>query len=204
MHRFILIFTIVFGVLPLHGQAEEVANIFVQKGHSGAVTALAISKDGQFALSGGTDKKVIYWNVRTGKEIITWDQHTGAITATAISPDGKTALSASFDNTIKIWSLVTGKEIQTLSAFPGVDSAVFSPDGQHVLLGDAAGLLTLLYVPNWHPTFRFNAQSGAIAAVAFSPNGKSVVSGHADATTKHWDSETGEMVRNFSAHQRPL
>lgn len=201
MYRFILIFAVILCNFPQQGNAQESVDIFVQKGHSGMVTALAISQDGQFALSGGSDKKLIYWDIRNGKEIRTWDQHAGIINAVAFSPDGKTALSASVDNTVKIWSLITGQEILTLSGFASVQSIAFSPDGQHVLLGEAGGYITLLYKANWHPTFRFNADSGEVTSVAFSPNGKLVVSGYSDSTLKLWDSETGDLVRTFSGHR---
>lgn len=196
----LLAFVLALVLLPLSVLAQQEIEIFVQKGHSGLIQSIAVSKDGAHALTGGSEKKLVYWRIRDRKEIRSWDHHSSSVDAVAISPDGQTAISAS-NTTVKVWNLGTGKEIRTLPNLGSVSSIAFSPDGQHVLMGHRAGALTLLYVSNWRPTFQFDTQSGGVWTVAYSPNGKLVASGHNDSTIKLWDSKTGDLIRTFAGHK---
>ena len=45
--------------------------------------------------------------------------------------------------------------------------------------------------------------SGTVASVAYSPDGKHIVSGSADQTVKVWDSQTGKEVNVLVCH-RPI
>lgn len=198
MRLLFCVFVLVF--LPLRALAQQEIEVFVQKGHSGLIQSIAISKDGAYALTGGSEKKLVYWRLRDRKEIRSWDLHASGVDAVAISPDGQMAISAS-NTMVKVWSLATGKEIRTLPNLGSVSSIAFSPTGQHVLMGHRNGALTLLYVPNWRSTFQFDTQNGGVWTVAYSPDGKLVASGHNDSTIKLWDSETGDLVRTLSGHK---
>ena len=110
-------------------------------------TTIAISPDGEYILSGGTDNSVTLWNANNLTQIKRFVGHTGmeGISSVAFSPDGKYGLSAAQDGKIIIWDLVSGAEWKALtghtikmgSAF-GI-SAKFSPNGKQVIsAGDAS------------------------------------------------------------------
>src|SRR5262249_52017815 len=46
----------------------------------------------------------------------------------------------------------------------------------------------------------FEGHSGSVNAVAFSPDGRTVLSGSGDHTIKLWDVATGKLVRTFEGH----
>ncbi len=73
--------------------------------HAAPVTALALSNDKNFALSGSTDNSIKRWNCLTNECVSTWYGHSSAVTAVAFSPDGTWALSGSKDMTIGRWRL---------------------------------------------------------------------------------------------------
>lgn len=84
-------------------------------GHAWAVHSVAISSDGKWLVSGGSDKTIKVWELPTDKEVCTLTGHTGSVRSVAISGDGKTLVSGSRDGTIKAWNLSTGEEMITFT-----------------------------------------------------------------------------------------
>ncbi len=56
---------------------------------NGPVFSLAISPDGNTFVSGGGDRNIQEWNLKTGKLLHTFSAHRGPVVSVAISPDGK-------------------------------------------------------------------------------------------------------------------
>jgi WD40 repeat protein len=75
------------------------------EGHKDTVYAVAITLDGQWAISGSWDKTCILWNLQTGQPIQTLERHTDAVWAVAITSDGQRAISGSGDATCILWDL---------------------------------------------------------------------------------------------------
>ena len=85
----------------------------------------------------------------------------------AFSPDGKTVLTGSFDGMARLWDVATGLPIgQPLVHQGGADVMDYGPDG------------------TW-------AHTKGVRAVAFSPDGKTVLTGSSDKTARLWDVATG-------------
>jgi len=96
------------------------------KGHDGAVTALAIGRDG-IVYSGGADGRVLAWSPQGVTEV---GRHEGAISHLGIGKDGEFAITASHDGTTRLWSLSTRKPLVTLlSTTDGW--AVVDPKGRY-------------------------------------------------------------------------
>ncbi|MEM8669075.1 MAG: SHD1 domain-containing protein [Planctomycetota bacterium] len=106
--------------------------------HNKEITALALSGDSKFALSGDTDKTVRYWNLESGEPIATIDGFDGKIKATCISPSGD-QLMATDGKTLKAYSVKQGKVIASMQvgrSHASGQAAAFSPDGSKVAVGD--------------------------------------------------------------------
>lgn len=92
-------------------------------GHKDALTRLAVSPDGRHILSASrrlsnTDKSLILWETRTGREIRDFHVSYG-VDALAITPDGKAIITGSsgsgWDDAHKsmaIWDVATGRELR--------------------------------------------------------------------------------------------
>ena len=110
---------------------------FTLKGHQGQVNAIAITPDGQYAVSASADKALKVWELKSGKELRTLTGHAESVNAVAITPDGQYAVSASTDKTLKVWELKSGKELRTLTGHAeAVNAVAITPDGKAISTSD--------------------------------------------------------------------
>ncbi|MGB0084462.1 MAG: caspase family protein [Rhodomicrobiaceae bacterium] len=169
-------------------------------GHSGAVRSVALSPDGQFALSGSDDMSMKLWEVATGKEVRSFSGHKSFVRSVAFSPDGRFALSGAWDDTVKLWDVATGQELRSFTGHSGnVESVAFSPDGRYALSGSHDNTLRLWEVATGKELRRFSGHAGIVQSVAFSPNARFILSGSHDGTARIWDLERGQELARMMA-----
>jgi len=88
------------------------------KGHTGWVTSVGFSPDGQHVVSGSDDNTVRIWSAASGDLEVELKGHTGWVTSVGFSPDGQHVVSGSADNTVGTWKNVG------LRGAPRIDFAV--------------------------------------------------------------------------------
>jgi WD40 repeat protein len=186
-------------------------------GHTDWVWSVAFSPDGLFALSGSVDGLLKLWDVATGEELWSFSGHTNSVHAVAFSPDGNFALSGSLDKTVRLWDVATGKELRSFGTHTGmVRSVAFSPDGRFALSGSCGefdakvkllcikGAAKLWDVTTGQELRSFSKHKGYVSSIAFSPDGRSVLSVGPDNLMALWDVDTGKEQRSFSGHTGPV
>ena len=129
---------------------------------SEAVTAVSLSGDGRFALTGcgqsliQRDKGrfvqsgVIHlWELATPRRLRSFEGHRGAVTSVCLSLDGRHVLSGSTDATVKLWEAASGQCLRTFAGHAdAVTSVAFSADGRFALSGSADRTLRL-WILDW-------------------------------------------------------
>jgi cytochrome c len=99
------------------------------RGHGGPVRALAVSSDGQRALSGSFDSTAILWSLNNDAAEQVLRFHDGAVNAVAILGADRIA-TAGEDRRIAIWSVGSDQPNNILEGHEGPIAALaVSPDG---------------------------------------------------------------------------
>lgn len=81
--------------------------------HSGFLTCLDISRDGQFSVTGGLDHIVNIWLLNNQELVLSLKGHLGPITAVSFAASGLFVASGSEDKTVKVWGLTLGTLVST-------------------------------------------------------------------------------------------
>src|SRR5262249_21349521 len=119
----------------------------------------------------------------------------------AFSPDGR-LLAVTCEAEVALYDLATRKQVQRLKGTgPSLYDLVFSQDGKRLAAGDdrAVALWDLKTGELCH-----NLGHGyAIDAVAFSPDGRTIVTGatYSDNVVRSWDALTGKLKGRWRGHQ---
>jgi WD40 repeat protein len=80
----------------------------VLRGHTGALSALVFTPDGEKLISGSDDSTVRVWHLKPTPKVDAFVPllgHSGPITSVSVSPDGKLLLTTSLDGTARVWTL---------------------------------------------------------------------------------------------------
>jgi WD40 repeat protein/HEAT repeat protein len=182
----------------------------ILRGHQKEVLALAFSRDSRQLLSGGNDHSVRLWDVQTGKEVHRLDGHTRSVNAVAFAPDASLGLSAGTDHTARLWDLRAGRELRELGGHADFWAVAFSPDGKHAAsaggMQEAAGTgerdfeVRLWDVSSAKEVRRLVGHAEAVRALAFSKDGKRLLSADADGSVRLWQVEDGKHLARFAGH----
>ncbi len=65
----------------------------------------ALSRDGRWMVTGGTNGKAVVWDVVRAKNVATIDAHEDEILAAVLSDDGRRLATAGKDDRIKVWAI---------------------------------------------------------------------------------------------------
>ena len=150
-----------------------------------------------------------YWDRLCHSELVTLRGHTSGVKNVTYSPDGSRLASASYDQTVKVWDAASGQELFTLKGCENANCVVFSPDGKW--LASAGGGQSLFHnswsgvVKIWDAAIgqemlTLKGHTDGVNSVAFSPDGKQLVSTGRDQTVKLWDAISGQEVRTLDGH----
>jgi len=184
---------------------EEAYGIAVKRltGHGHYVQDVAISSDGQFALSGSWDGTLRLWDLNTGNTTRRFIGHTKDVLSVAFSADNRQIVSGSRDKSINLWNTL-GQLKFTLTEeghTEWVSCVRFSPNHLTPLIV-SAGWDKLVKV--WNLTLcklRTNliGHSGYVNSVTVSPDGSLCASGGKDGTAMLWDLNEGRHLSSLEA-----
>jgi len=162
------------------------------------VGRLVFTPDGR-SLLGASNNEIAFWDSRTGELQRVLRGHTRRVAALAISQDGRTLVSGSYDQLVKVWDVAGEKTRLTLKGHEAIISAVaISPDGKAIASADSE--ICLWDISEGSQLVhrkRLGDHGQSIDGLAFSPDGRTLVSGGEDGKIKVWEVATGRLVKTL-------
>ncbi len=151
-----------------------------------AITAVAISRSGQYWATGSQRGEVRVWREAGQTLHLVWQAHTDIVTSLAFSPDGRTLATGSWDGALKLWDVESHAPLWSGWQTKATICLAFAPGGSllasggyeaTVRLWDAKVGTALEDVP--HP--------GPVLSLAWSPDGRLLASADFAGTIRLWE-----------------
>ncbi|MGA7324741.1 MAG: caspase family protein [Rhodomicrobium sp.] len=132
--------------------------------------------------------------------------HMASIETLSFTSDGRQLISAGDDKVIRVWDIVTGKTIRIIRGATGpgrmgmINAVALSSDNKWLAAagwtgnriadtGDVAGGIRIYDFPGGTQARLLQGHKGPVNSLAFSPDGKKIVSASDDHTAMIWDLE---------------
>lgn len=175
-------------------------------GHAGLVSDIGVSYDGRRVVT--VDNTVKTWDAETGQPLLTLtqsgDEKGGFAYKVAISPDGRRIVTENF-RAVKVWDADTGNVLYELAGARMVGSLVLYSSIWHIITasGDQSPQLRVGETGQVMLTFSGDINAD-YQAMAFSPDGRRLVTGGYDRAARIWDATTGRELLRFKGHMEHI
>jgi WD40 repeat protein len=156
-----------------------------------------------YFLAGSEDEEAVLWDAATGKIVHTFPAEDEPVAAAAFTRDGRhLVICAPGSQTIELWDVAARKKVNTIRDAGHAYCVAVSPDPKtprHVLTSRQGGLAVLWNVETGEKLREFQGHTGAVTAVAFSPDGGRAYTVSLDSTIRVWDTAAAtELARLFN------
>ncbi len=187
-------------------QGKKEARAFT--GHGSRIESLTFSPSGSYFVTGGFDNAVKLWNIHASTETRSFSGAVNHALSVDVSPDGRYVLSVSGREVI-LWNMATGMRERVFKGHVDVvNTAKFSPDGKYAMSASGAfkawkkdissdNSLRLWEIATGKEIRKFTGHTDGVLAIAFSPDGRFVLSGGYENTARMWDVATGTEIRRI-------
>ncbi|HEX6557122.1 MAG TPA: NB-ARC domain-containing protein [Ktedonobacteraceae bacterium] len=167
-----------------------------------AITAVAISRSGQYWAAISRQGEVRVWREEGKLLHRAWQVHTDTTLALALSPDEHTLASGGFDGSVKLWEIASGALLWSGWHTKGIRCLAFSPDGG-LLASGGLDATVRLWDPKLGTLLEELPHPSSVVSLAWSPDGRLLASGDVASTIRLWERQpTGaaRCVQTLSGH----
>jgi WD40 repeat protein len=168
--------------------------------HAGWAWDVRFTPDGKSVISGGRgDALLRLSDVATGEEVRRFEGHGHSVMRFALTADGRRLLSGDDAGGVRLWDVETGKQLRQFEAHQGfVEALAFAPDGKTAATGGGSDGTIAWWDLETGKELRRSDAGAQLTGLAFSPDGRQLLSSAKDGTLRWWDAGTGKELRKFA------
>lgn len=171
----------------------------VMNKHEAPALCVAIAPDGKRCVSAGSDGTARIWNLENGDQLHVINPGPDSVMTVAWSPDGSLIATGGNDEFVRLWNPESGEAIKDFpTGVQTLNSLAFSPDSQKLAAGGTDNNLFIWDIENPALTpansdpsqgdqrVQFKGHTNHIFCVAWSKDGKKIITGGKDETIRVW------------------
>ncbi|HEX4954622.1 MAG TPA: WD40 repeat domain-containing protein [Thermoanaerobaculia bacterium] len=136
----------------------------------------------------------------------------GPLTDVAVSPDGSLLATTSAEPTVRLWRTDGSPAGELIGHTKAVWNARFSPDGTRLATASSDGTVRLWHAATGKELTRIEGVGRGIAALAWSPDGRTLVSTSWDRSpergvwgvVKVWNAADGDLLHSLEHGVKPI
>ncbi len=157
-------------------------------------TSLAFSPRGDIIASGGVDRVLKLWDIKSGECFAQLTGHSYPVLSIAFAPNGDRLVTSSGDTTLIVWDVDNRKQLRQLRGHSlYVVSCDWDPNGERIVSGGVDAMIGI-----WNPDTGERIQwirehRAAVHTVRFSRDGSRLASGSSDMSIIVWDVTDGGL-----------
>jgi sugar lactone lactonase YvrE len=187
---------------------------------SKAWSKAVFSPDGKTLYTGEYNGPVRAWNAATGKELPAFNKGQRIVQSLVVSPDGQWLAAAeqpqatAVERELTVWDLAAGRELRRLLPPKEGRTAALAFDAHGTRLaavgsrprpaGRESGFIAVWDVRTGEERIADTNLTAGVTAVAFSDDGRTLVTGSADGGVRLWELASGELRYHFAGHKKEV
>ena len=179
--------------------------------HNGRVQAVAFSPKADYVfITGGLDRIVKVWDMKTMHTVVNFDQSEGGLTGLAFINEGQ-FVGSSLDGKLYWWGIgydtkkktFNGYHFRTVGAHDGGVLALNSSTDGRRLITCGMDKSVIVWNPDSGRVREFKNLAQPMYAVALSPDGKTATAGGRDGILYVWDVDGNKLINNLLPPELP-
>jgi WD40 repeat protein/serine/threonine protein kinase len=169
--------------------------------------ALAVSPDGRYVAVGGREGEVQLWDLSPagalkGARVWVGEHGRQFVRSVAFSPDGKRLATASEDGSVRVWDATTGARLVENGEFrSGLQCVAFHPARDELACSALDGGVHVLDGRTGRAHRKLAHPADPVYAVAYTPDGRYLLTGGWDGKVRAWDAGSWEWTRTLDGDQ---
>ncbi len=175
----------------------------IENAHEGQILCVAINNDGKYVITGGTDKRTYIWDTKTGEKSKSFGGHAEKVTGVVYNSNYKTFVTASADMKLVVWGAEDSKPKGIIKGNTSPVTCVsINPINEYIANG--AGNEIKIWDEKYKAVVSLQGHTKQVNSIAFSSDGKYLVSGSSDGTVRIWDPASGQLLHTMEASEKEI